>query len=187
MGSTALKIAANEAEETEESTLTTLVKKAQDGDRQAQAQLIEESKDRLFRFCVYLTGNQQLAADLSQDTFVKAIGALGKLKEPNRFTSWLMTMAKNLYIDHVRSPKNKYHSEYDESTHEKSSDPKAQLSLEIQKVLNQMDPEDRMLILLVDLEENSYAEAAEIVGSTEAAVRSRLHRARKKFAELYSK
>jgi RNA polymerase sigma-70 factor (ECF subfamily) len=58
---------------------------------------------------------------------------------------------------------------------------------EIAEVLGKLEPEARIAILLVDMEGHSYTEAAEIIGISESALRSRLHRARQAFIGEYEK
>jgi RNA polymerase sigma-70 factor (ECF subfamily) len=60
----------------------------------------------------------------------------------------------------------------------------ADARLEVLQALHQLDPEDRDLLILIDVEEYSYLEASEVIGISESAVRSRLHRARKALLEV---
>src|SRR4051812_44344219 len=85
---------------------TELVKAAQGGDRDALSRLIEATQDDVYRFCIYLTGEKNLAQDLTQDVFIKVVSHLKNLKEPEQFKSWLFQVAKNLFLDFIKSPKN---------------------------------------------------------------------------------
>ena len=64
------------------------------GDEQALSQLVELTQDSLFRFCYYLTADRSRAEDLAQETYLKAFEALPKLREPGRFSSWLLKVSQ---------------------------------------------------------------------------------------------
>src|SRR4051812_24500200 len=85
-----------------EQALARDVELARDGDAPALSRIIQATQDRLYRFSLYLTGNPARAQDLCQDTFLRAIEGLPKLKEASRFESWLLKTAKNLYLDYVK-------------------------------------------------------------------------------------
>lgn len=164
-----------------------LVVRARKGDEAAIAELIDAVQDRLFRFLVLLCGNQELARDLCQDTLIQAIDSLDKLKNPEGFGSWLFKTAKSRFLDHVRRPANAAGPALEEIP-ETEFDPDGlskESSLHVQQILASLKEEERLVLLLIDLEGRSYEEAAEVIGITENAVRSRLHRARKVFVEKY--
>ncbi len=160
--------------------LTQTVLAAQKGDVKALALLIETTQDRLYKFCLYLCGQRPLAQDLCQDTYIKVLEHIHKLKKPEGFMPWLLTSAKNHYFDYLRSSAQKtlpLDPDFDLSDEARSSEQTEQL-LELKKALGQLSAEDRLTLLLVDLEGYSYQEAAEIQGVSENAMRSRIFRAR---------
>lgn len=163
-----------------------LVRSAQKGDEAALSLLIQKTQSSLYRFCFYLAANKHLAQDLCQDTYIKALENIQKLKKPDKFISWLFTTAKNLFLDYQRSPQNPRRTEgLDMIESSLSHEPQSDLRIQIQEALKQLPPDDRLVLLLVDLEGHSYGETAEILGISEDAVRSRLHKARKLFANKY--
>jgi RNA polymerase sigma-70 factor (ECF subfamily) len=172
---------------------------AQAGDLAAYGELIELTQDRLMRFSVLLAGNRELAQDLCQEVYVKLFDALKKLKEPEKFNSWLFRVTKNLFIDNYRSEMPTESLTDDEEfkgskldriqAEQAGGEPPASASdtvIQVRDALNTLGSEDRVLILLVDMEGHSYQEAAEIIGISENSARSRLHRARKKFLNIYN-
>jgi RNA polymerase sigma-70 factor (ECF subfamily) len=164
------------------------VKRAQAGDEQAFGFLIDQTQDRLFRFFTYLTSSRQLAEDLSQDTYIKALENIKKLKTPELFLSWLFKTGKNLFLDHVRLHKNSRSvtvAEIPESPEGAPSGGGPTLNLDIKRALDALPPDDRVVLVLVDMEAHSYLEASEIIGISESALRSRVHRARKAFMQIY--
>jgi RNA polymerase sigma-70 factor (ECF subfamily) len=129
------------------------------------------------------------AQDLCQETYLYALEHIKTLKEPLGFPKWLFLIAKNRFIDFKRSPKNKPHDSLNDSSLGSvlQNPADTELAFQIQEALNVLKPQDRIVLLVVDIEGYSYTEAAEIIKISESAVRSRLHRAREAFAQKFIK
>ena len=170
------------------SPISEFVSRAQAGDSSAYTDLIEATQSRLFRFCLTLTGDRVLSEDLCQDAYIKVLARIGSLEKPGAFMDWLFRITRNLYLDHIRSGQAR-ETELDEAAMESRDPRSADLAevMSIHRALAQIEPEDRWLLLLVDLEERSYQEAAEALGVSEDSVRSRLFRLRKQFVEQWKK
>lgn len=168
--------------------LSAIIVAAKAGDQKAFGQLIEATQNRLFRFCVTLTADKSLAEDLCQEAYLKVFSRLGDLEKPDAFIDWLFRITKNIFLDQMRSPVAKETS-LDEQTLEmqRAEDRDWAEILSIHQAMSQFEPEDRWLLMLVDLEERSYSEAGDIMGISEDAVRSRLFRLRKIFLEKWNK
>lgn len=161
-----------------------IVRRIQTGDEQAQGELIDLVQIRLFRFCLLLSHNREFAEDLCQDTLIKALQNIQTLKNPETFLGWMYQIAKNLFIDLNRKRGNQ-NQFADEVMSPGGNDPNFELILSIQRLLSQFEPEDRFLLLLVELDGHSYKEAADVIGTSEDAVRSKLHRLRGLFIKKY--
>ncbi len=163
------------------STTELFVKARKHGPREVN-DLVRRIHDRLFRFCVYLTGNIEEARDLSQETYVKVLESLDTLEDPTHFVSWLFTVTRNKFLDYVKSPRNRPKRPIDELENvlQVASGGKDWVA-NLCRQLDQLSPPDRYLLLLVCLEGHSHAEAAALVGSTEQAVKVKIHRLRKTF------
>lgn len=163
--------------------LAKLVDAARSGEEAAMAALIEATQSELFRFLVFLTGNRVLAQDIAQDAYIKVMESLSSLRDSNTFSAWLFRTAKNIYIDHTRSPRNAKHEDIDELVNLAMDEDQAAAVREVQDLLKELEAEDRYAMLLVYLEGYSYAEAADRLGISEDAMRSRLHRIREHLAK----
>lgn len=161
-----------------------LIKRARQGDEAAIAELISRVQDRLYRYCLMLTHRREVAEDICQETLIKAFQKLERLTQAEAFMGWLYQLAKNIYVDQMRL-KSASETPQDQITEQASAAPDSDLILTVQKVLSQFEPEDRHFLLLVELEGYSYAEVAEIVGLSEDAVRSKLHRLRQEFKKIF--
>lgn len=157
-------------------------------DQQSMARLVESSQQKLFEFCLYLTGNSQLSEDICQDTYIKAFRNIGQLKDPRRIMPWLKQIARRLYIDHCRSSRNsKLHVSMDESSevfHLEGPGVSSDL-IDAVKLLHRLTEEDRSLLILIEVQGYSYQEAAQALEINEGTLKSRLHRARAQFSSLF--
>jgi len=181
MGHTKLK-----AEEIDE--IEKLVEKAKTGNEKALSELISRTSTPVFRFLIYLGASRELANDLVQETFLYALENLKSLKKEAAFPKWVFLIARNKFLDHKRSPRNQGHASLDSIAElPQLTSQQRELHVQASQVLAQLGEEDRALLLLVDLEGHSYAEAAETLKISESAVVSRLYRARQRFQQLFTK
>jgi RNA polymerase sigma-70 factor, ECF subfamily len=182
---------------TGELDLNKVIARAKKGDERSLEVLIDLTKIRLFRFCYHLSGSRSTAEDIAQETYIKALANLDGIPKGEGIFSWLFRVAKNHYIDQIRSAEGKLKQrefatvgpENDDVLEGISAENEKdiQVVFEVRRALSKLSDEDRMAILLIDHEEYSYEEAADIMGVSRAALRSRLQRARAKFLEEYKK
>ncbi len=169
-------------------SLEALVELAKSGDEEALSTLIRITQDRLYKFCLFLAADRELASDVLQDTYIYAFEHLREIRQPDRFSHWLFTIARHKFYDQMKSTKNRQlkHRIFGmEQSHFLA--PKHGLHIEVEAVFCKLSAEERMILVLIDGEGYSYKEASDIIGISENATRSRLHRARLSFVELYKK
>lgn len=159
-----------------------LIRAVQGGDQKAFSQIIELTQDRLFRYCVLFCKRREVAEDLCQETFMRAFAKLHQVAEGQAFLGWLFQLAKNIYIDQMRLKSSQEIPSEVIRDQSAVNHPVDRLMM-VQQALSHFDPEDRHLLLMVDLEGFSYLEASKIIGISEDAVRSRLHRLRQALKE----
>jgi RNA polymerase sigma-70 factor, ECF subfamily len=158
--------------------IAALVVKAKRGDEVAFGELVALTKNSLYRFLLFLSGDGPLADDLSQDTYLYAIEHIRKLKNERAFLKWLFQIGKNKLFDHRKSPRNKSHEMVDHRLADHSVVQK-EMHFQIMEAFRHLELHDREVLVLIDLEGYTYLEASEIIEISEQAVVSRLHRARK--------
>lgn len=134
----------------------------------------------LRRYARLLAGDAATADDLVQDTLERACVKWSLWKPGTALRAWLMTLMHNLYLNRVRDWRHDDdHDAWDEQTglaHEPMAHAPDMLDLE--RALARLTPTLRTVLLLVTVEEYTYAEAAEILQVPVGTVMSRLHRAR---------
>ena len=174
--------------------LTQLVFDAKNRDSSAQRELIELTQNRLLKFCILLGSNKELAEDICQEAYIKAFTNLDKLDSANSFYSWLCQIAKNLFFDYKRKNKEKLLATEEQADQDHSdflkgeySTPQYESIIQVQKVLNSFEYEDRFIILMIELEGLTYLETANLLKKTEDTIRSKLHRLRQEFIKKLKK
>jgi RNA polymerase sigma-70 factor (ECF subfamily) len=161
------------------------------GDAAMFRRLYQLSHLRTFKFAVYLCGNRDVAKDLCQEGYLKALDSLGRLKEPRRFQGWMFTIVRNLYMDRHRNQHGQLNlgeadleELVDAGPVETSSETVSSI-LGVHKTLAALSPDDRALILMIHLEGYTYREVAETLGVGVDLVRSRAYAARQRFMKKH--
>jgi RNA polymerase sigma-70 factor (ECF subfamily) len=154
----------------------------------------EEVHLQAWRLALYLCGRREDAEDLLAESVAQAIRNFEKLRDITRFRPWFMRLMRNLHIDHLRRRKRQLDvADFggDQVVWERLgryptiSGPQRQA--EVRAVFRALDrlPENlRLPLALSALEGYSIKEIAEVMGITQGTVKVRIHRARKKLAEL---
>ncbi len=170
--------------EQEKKALVPIIKRIKKGDEKAFGEFIEITQKSVFRFCFFLSKNREQADEFCQETYLKAMDHFKNLKNEEASLDWLLKIAKNLFLDYFRSTKR--HSEIlnENANVFENSSAMPEAALDVRTALSHFDPEDRSLLILIDLENYSYSEAAHTMGLSEDAVRSRIHRIRQNFAKI---
>ena len=146
--------------------------------------------------CPYPYSNRTDAEDLVQETCVRAIRAVGRLRPDSNVKAWLFTILRNIWLSELRQRRNApefVDAELDERTFQCSRWKRERSSrclcgkLErrhVREPIQQLPPEAREVILLREWEELSYQEIATVLDCPVGTVMSRLARARAKLREL---
>jgi RNA polymerase sigma-70 factor (ECF subfamily) len=174
---------------------------ARSGDKDAYRRLVETHQDRLFGLVISMVSNREQAEDLIQEIFVKAYFALASFEGGSSFYTWLYRIASNHCLDYLR--KNKLNqisldrpvSEESETTlqdtlkapHSDNPDAAYETPTEAAALLAALEPEQRLILSLRELEGRSYEELAEILHCPVNTVKSRLNRAREALKVAYEK
>jgi RNA polymerase sigma-70 factor (ECF subfamily) len=142
--------------------------------------LYERHYADVFRFALFLTGDVARAEDLAADTFVRAWTARDRIRQAT-IRSYLLTITKNLYRDHLRASKG--HVPLDERIADDGPTLEARVERastlrQVRSRLRHVARGDRRALLLYVIREMSYAEIAAALGISIGAVKTRIFRAR---------
>ncbi len=157
-------------------------------------QLYEQYKPAVTRYLQGMCGDATLADELAQETFVRAATKLLLFRGDAAFSTWVFRIARNTYLGWVERQRDaKIDTEEFNALPDRcaNSDPEAQLlyaeqRTSIQRIMAMLPERQRTILLLRDLEGLPYAEIAEVLDISLAAVKVNLHRARLRFRELYT-
>jgi RNA polymerase sigma-70 factor (ECF subfamily) len=161
------------------------------------AGLYDEHSRPIYYLALRFLGDPQKAEDATHDVFLKAFRRLDQFRGEASIRTWLYRIAINHCQNLCQSWHNRHvHANSDDAIWENSAArtdsplrvlETKELGQRIQKALDALSDEYRLLLLLVADEELSYEEIAALVGQSADAVRGKLHRARKAFAALFNK
>lgn len=176
-----------------------LIVRSLQGDKGAFRILVEAYQDRLFGLVFSLVHNREQAEDLTQEIFVKVYFALSSFEGQSAFYTWLYRIASNHCLDHLRKKRpqqisidrpvdNESEITFQDSLAAPASDnPEAPMeaNMEVSSLLDALDPEQRLILSLRELEGHSYEDLAEMLKCPMNTVKSRLNRAREALKEAY--
>ncbi len=154
--------------------------------------LVLDHQRRIHRFIYGMVGAEQLAEDLTQDVFLSAYRALGRLPEDANESAWLFTIARNRALQELRRrkilrwlPLSRPNDDEDD-VHPHTDEPLADTVAErdrLRRAMAAVPPKD-LACLLLSVDGHSYSEVAQITGLSLPAVRARIFRARDRLRAL---
>jgi len=180
-----------------EKTDQEVVALAKQGSEHAFRELVRRYERPVFSLIFRMVRNKELAEDLSQETFIKVLNAVGTYRPEFKFSSWVFKIANNAAIDHLRkrsldtlSLEGSPHaqtpemieatalqiSERGESQLEEVEN--RELGRTIEAAIDELRPEYRSCILLRHVEGRTYEEIADILNLPLGTVKTYIHRAR---------
>ena len=169
--------------------IDSLIQKAQHGDHEAFAGLIDEYQNYVFRVSFRVLTNEEDANDIVQECFIRIWRNIKTYNSKIKFTTWIYKIAINLCIDQLR--KKKYHFNMDCSevhmindqldTQEEVSN--RDLARIIQCLSQQLSPKQKIVFVLRDLEDLEMGEIVRITGMKLPVIKSNLYYARQQIRQ----
>lgn len=172
-----------------------LIAKAQQGDEDAFAQLLDSHQGKVYGLTLRLTGSPEDAMELTQETFFNAWRGLPSFHQDSKFSTWLYRLATNVTIDFLRKEKRRRSvaasslSVEDEDEQRvldipdhrftpQSEAERRELQEAVHRGLSKLSEEHRQVLVLRELNGLSYGEIAQVLDIEEGTVKSRISRAR---------
>jgi RNA polymerase sigma-70 factor, ECF subfamily len=164
-----------------------LVKRAQEGYLDAFEMLVQRHSAAAYRVALRLLGNHSDAQDITQDAFVAAWQGLPRFRHESAFSTWLYRIVTRRALNRLTRGRASLGADLLESIAARDADPahRSERNDTIDAVgaaVLALPVAQRVAIVLHHFEGLSYADVATVTGSTVPAVRSHLHRARRRLA-----
>lgn len=160
-----------------------LMKTAQHNASSLKARICD-LRDRLYRVALAWCGDAMLADDLVQISIAASIDNRHSLRDPDKLAAWVFTILRNTWHQHLRKHKllHELKDEDEVATHDAGpchTCESQEMIAQVRYVVSTLPLDQRQVLSLVDLEELSYCQVAQILDIPVGTVMSRLHRARK--------
>lgn len=179
--------------------------RARRGDRTAFGQLVMMVQDRLYNAVYRMTGDPDEAADLTQETFAKSLEHIGTFRGESQPYTWMFRIALNLVLSKRRSMKVRHAVSIDSEIKSNTGDDQMSRLRErlasndrspgeqaehndrlrvVSDALNKIEPEDRALLVMRDIDGLDYNEMASVLEIPLGTLKSKLFRARMSLRDM---
>lgn len=169
-----------------------LVALAKEGDHAAFEELVRVTYQDTYTLALRLTGDEEDARDVVQETYLRAYRGLRRFRGDSAFSTWLYRITANCSSNQLRRRVRHRHDDLDDVPAPVERDPAldpvgradaAELKDRIEEALLELPAKLRAVVILRDVYDLSHQAIAEELGITESAAKVRLHRARRKLKE----
>ena len=172
---------------------TELIGRCQTGDVQAFNLLVERYQTRVYTLCYRMLGDADAAADTTQDVFLSAFRGIHRYRGGS-FAGWLLRIAANACYDQLRARRRHPHTSLDAFDHDADEAPRQladpgeapeermlrdELAHEIQRRLQELPEDQRLTVVISDIQGYGYEEIVSATGWPLGTVKSRLSRGRR--------
>ncbi|MEZ6318891.1 MAG: sigma-70 family RNA polymerase sigma factor [Phycisphaerales bacterium] len=171
-----------------------LIERATAGDRQAASALIKAHQQSVYAYILRLSARHDVAEDIVQEAFIRVLTNLHRFDFRYRFSTWLFTIARRLYLNAMAKHRPAYDTDtvgaqrcdavgpdvgvYDDERRDVCRDA-------LQEALNTLSPEQREIIILFHQQDWPIALIAQHLDMPEGTVKSHLHRGRKRLRHAF--
>lgn len=166
-----------------------LIRRARKGDGKAIEALIRAHQEALYSFMLRMSGRPDIAEDIVQESFVRVLRNLDRFDTRFRFSTWLFTIAKRLYVNAMQKHRPAFDTDIVSASHFNGTSPGGEAAQHesmrnlrgmIEFALTQLTRQQREIILLFHQQNWPITEIALYLRMPEGTVKSHLHRARKR-------
>jgi RNA polymerase sigma-70 factor (ECF subfamily) len=170
-----------------------LIIRSQEGDQEAFRELVDMYRTRVASIAYGLVNNYEDARDIAQEVFIKVYRSLNRFDVKKKFFTWLYRLTVNASIDFLRANKKRSYHESIDSNENYAQYPdlrperdvadlfeKSEREEIFYRIVEKLNPRQKMAFILCDLQGLPSAEAAEILDCPQVTLRWYLHEARKK-------
>jgi RNA polymerase sigma-70 factor (ECF subfamily) len=161
------------------------------GDLQQASMLFERYNRLIFNFLARMTMDKDLAEDLCQNVFLRMIKYRSSYRTGARFQSWIYQIARNVFSDHYQKVKNRY-SDFvdvekisDHMADNEDSQQQDEKEALLHRSMAKLTEEQRELLVLTRFQQMKYEDVADLMDTTVANIKVKVHRALIRLREYY--
>lgn len=176
-----------------------LIERARSGDDGAFNQIVQVYRKRILGTIARLIGRPEDVEDVGQEVFLRLYFSLDQLRTPEVFEPWLYRLTVNAAYDYLRRQKRRRESRMSDlseqqvmmadavagSKHSDETQRRAKVKEQVEDLLGQVSDEDRILLMLKEVEGLSLKELEKVYNANENALKVRLFRARQRVLKAY--
>ena len=164
-----------------------LIERVRAGDTRAERELYDSHVDRVYRLAYRLAGDDELARDFTQETFIRAFERLDGFRGEAAFSTWLHSIATSVALNGLRRVKRfrARESDLDEAREVAGGGRQAEpdLKLKLARAIDALPERSRMVFVMHDMEGFTHEEIATVMGLETGTSKAQLSRARAKLRE----
>ncbi len=166
-----------------------LIREAARGDQEAAASIIRHHQQSLYAYMLRMSGRPDVAEDIVQEAFVRVLTNLDRFDFRYRFSTWLFTIARRLYLNAIAKHRPAYDTDMVGSWKSSAASPEAPVEADeqqearrdtLQAALLTLPPDQREVVILFHQHDWPIALIARHLDMPEGTVKSHLHRGRKR-------
>lgn len=168
-----------------------LIRRIKEGDKQAFDTLVRKHYQNIYSYCIRRTGNQVVAADLTQDVFLKLVKSINNYRFSGKFTNFLFTIAVNTCNDYSKKPQHIYENIENLQKCDNKPEPiesviKNEVSRSIKEKIDTLPDIQKDAIILYYYHDKKVKDIAKIMGASLPTTKSRLKQGKDKLRKLLS-
>ena len=164
-----------------------LIARAASGDEAAQRALYDAHVDRVYRLAYRLAGDEELARDFTQETFIRAFGKLRDFRAESALSTWLHTITVSVSLNGLRKVKQHRtrEAEFDEAltVHTSARQSEPDLKARLKQAIDALPDGYRTVFVMHDVEGYTHEEIGTALGVQPGTSKAQLFRARAKLRE----
>jgi RNA polymerase sigma-70 factor (ECF subfamily) len=152
-------------------------------------EIYSEQYEKVYNFCLRMVSNEEIANDLTQDTFIKVFESFNSFRNESKQSTWIYSIAYNACMDYFRRKKNyiesleKLFTKYILPGHKNMENQIVSRHIGLE-ILSEMSVKHRSILILKQYLNLSYEELAEIFNTTRGSIAVTLNRARKEALKI---
>ena len=167
-----------------------LIARVRKGDPAAERQLYEAHVDQTYRLAYRFTGDDELARDMTQETFIRAFDRIGQFRGEAAFGTWLRSIATSVIYNGLRKVKRFRQREFDldevQAVGSSRVEAEPDLKDKLRRAIDDLPHKYRMVFVMHDVEGYTHEEISSALGTQVGTSKAQLSRARARLRESLS-